>query len=75
MGGANFKVVSMPGRDSDLDSAKVQASIAKRVDSIRKQLLRKLPPRDKCPGCFVAIYDRARKDGWCTGCNPSRHPR
>lgn len=30
----------------------------------------KMPPRDKCPGCFLAIYDDAAMQGWCTDCYP-----
>lgn len=28
-------------------------------------------PRNECPGCFMAIYEGAAKDGWCTDCNPN----
>lgn len=25
----------------------------------------------QCPGCSMAIYDDAAKDGWCTNCKPA----
>ena len=30
----------------------------------------KSEPVKQCPGCKMAIYDQAARDGWCTNCNP-----
>lgn len=45
---------------------KNKASLAKR----RAEVLAMPLPRNTCPGCFMAIYDGAAEDGYCTDCNP-----
>ncbi len=42
------------------------------VNDRRKSLLKKSAPRTECPGCFCAIYDMARDQGWCADCYPCR---
>lgn len=36
----------------------------------RGKLLDTPAPRSECPGCFCAIYDGARTQGWCVDCYP-----
>lgn len=39
-----------------------------RVERKRAGLLHQGPPRNECPGCFSALYDKAAEDGWCLNC-------
>ncbi len=50
--------------DAHLELVAMQEWCAKN----RARLLKKAPPRDTCPGCFVSIYDKARETGWCGHC-------
>jgi len=42
------------------------------VEKIRRAALALPLPRNKCPGCFSAIYDGAAEQGWCCDCYPQR---
>lgn len=48
------------------------ARIDAHLSAERRTLLDSGPPRGQCPGCFAAIYDGARKQGWCCDCFPQR---
>lgn len=47
--------------------------ITAEVNEGTRRLLEEGPPRSTCPGCFSAIYDGARRQGWCCDCFPQRH--
>lgn len=42
------------------------------LNTERRDLLDKPAPRNKCPGCFSAIYHGAAAQGWCCDCHPKR---
>lgn len=49
------------------------------VSANRRKALALPIPRNKCPGCFAAIYEGAAAQGWCCDCWPlrasyERHP-
>ena len=46
--------------------------VAWRVRKSRRRVLALPIPRNKCPGCFSAIYDSAAEQGWCCDCYPRR---
>jgi hypothetical protein len=50
----------------------VLAITREHVREARRKAIAKPLPRNECPGCFVAIYDGAAKQGWCCDCYPSR---
>ena len=60
--------------ERNVDAMNELHRVTQLVNEHRAKLLAKPAPRSECPGCFSAIYDLARKDGWCWDCNPE-NPR
>jgi hypothetical protein len=65
--------------ERNVDALEHLREMQERVSASRRLLLKLPAPRDTCPGCFSAIYDGARAQGWCCDCWPirasyERHP-
>lgn len=59
-----------------IDAHNLNYEIHQQIDrdlaAVRRELLSEAPPRNQCPGCFMAIHYGAAKAGWCMDCEPKR---
>lgn len=58
--------------ERNVDAILQYQEICAQVRENRRKALAKPIPRNKCPGCFSAIYDGAAAQGWCCDCWPQR---
>lgn len=58
--------------DAHVQNYEIHQQIERDLASARRELLSEAPPRDQCPGCFLAIHDGAARQGWCCDCMPKR---